>query len=557
LDPLQTTYKAAYLSTSDGDLTLGFASVASTGKPSGSFRILTFDQDGVQMGRNDVTIQLSIGGTVLSGSDIAITAVEGTTGEFRIDYYYSTAGTWPISITANGVEIGARLREIAFDEAGASTDLVAEFGGYSNLVIRPDFTTASSVDVVIASGVQGTNPIVATAGFPVEFAISAKDSYGNVQYYSSDYPGDVFTVTATASQAETLNAEFTSLACFPSSSFFPDCRIPSNYVEAFPDGSVSAEASLTFSNTAAYTISVSLQPRFAMGISTTEGSAPVSDAVQVKQFKVTVVPGVVNAANSLMNGDGLSGSIADERKSVLISAYDAGSNALYKLSEDEREDALTSCRIDFVGTSEGNMGEKFSSSSENCFALDGCFGLTTDQCLFEVFYNITYLTGTFDMSVRLCASGSPDDLEVNPDGCLVSGESVSITVTAGSPNSKTSGLLATPPSTVTAMESGTLKFVARDEFNNEITIGGDGNPLVVSAIQTKPTAGSLLTNVATLSDNEDGTYIIVYTLPTGGNGVEYQFNITYDGDHIIGSPYTMSVASPNISPMYSFAYVKL
>ena len=59
-----------------------------------------------------------------------------------------------------------------------------------------------------------------------------------------------------------------------------------------------------------------------------------------------------------MNGDGLSGSIADERKSVLISAYDAGSNALYKLSEDEREDALTSCRIDFVGTSEGNMGEK-------------------------------------------------------------------------------------------------------------------------------------------------------------------------------------------------------
>ena len=554
LDPLQTTYKAAYLSTSDGDLTLGFASVASTGKPSGSFRILTFDQDGVQMGRNDVTIQLSIGGTVLSGSDIAITAVEGTTGEFRIDYYYSTAGTWPISITANGVEIGARLREIAFDEAGASTDLVAEFGGYSNLVIRPDFTTASSVDVVIASGVQGTNPIVATAGFPVEFAISAKDSYGNVQYYSSDYPGDVFTVTATASQAETLNAEFTSLACFPSSSFFPDCRIPSNYVEAFPDGSVSAEASLTFSNTAAYTISVSLQPRFAMGISTTEGSAPVSDAVQVKQFKVTVVPGVVNAANSLMNGDGLSGSIADERKSVLISAYDAGSNALYKLSEDEREDALTSCRIDFVGTSEGNMGEKFSSSSENCFALDGCFGLTTDQCLFEVFYNITYLTGTFDMSVRLCASGSPDDLEVNPDGCLVSGESVSITVTAGSPNSKTSGLLATPPSTVTAMESGTLKFVARDEFNNEITIGGDGNPLVVSAIQTKPTAGSLLTNVATLSDNEDGTYNIVYTLPTGGNGVEYQFNITYDGDHIIGSPYTMSVASPNISPMYSFAY---
>ena len=65
------------------------------------------------------------------------------------------------------------------------------------------------------------------------------------------------------------------------------------------------------------------------------------------------------------------------------------------------------------------------------------------------------------------------------------------------------------------MESGTLKFVARDEFNNEITTGGDGNPLVVSAIQTKPTVGSLLTNVATLSDNEDGTYIIVYTLPTG------------------------------------------
>ena len=231
-----------------------------------------------------------------------------------------------------------------------------------------------------------------------------------------------------------------------------------------------------------------------MGIVSADGSAPVYDAVKVKQFKVKVDPGVVNAANSLMNGDGLSGAIADERKSVLISAYDAGSNALYKLSEDEREDALASCRIDFVGTSEGNKGQTFSSSSENCFALDGCFGLTNDQCLFEVYYNITYLTGTFDMSVRLCASGSPED---NPDGCLVSGESVSITVTAGAPNGKTSGLLASPPSTVTAMESGTLTFVARDEFNNEITTGGDGNPLVVSAIQTKPTAGSLLTNIAT------------------------------------------------------------
>jgi len=551
LDPLRTTYKAASLSSSNGDLTLGFASVASTGKPSGSFHVLTFDEDGVQMGRNDVTIEVSIGGNVLSESDIAITAIEGTTGEFLIDYYYSTAGTWPLSITVNGVEIGASLREIAFNEAGASTELVAEFGGYSNIVIRPDFTTASSVDVVIASGTQGTNPVVATAGFPVEFEISAKDSYGNVQYYSSDYPGDVFTVTATASQAESLNAEFTSLACFPSTSSFPDCRIPSNYGEAFPEGSVSARASLTFSNTAAYTISVSLQPRYAMGIVSADGSAPVYDAVKVKQFKVTVVPGVVNAANSLMNGDGLSGAIADERKSVLISAYDAGSNALYKLSEDEREDALASCRIDFVGTSEGNKGQTFSSSSENCFALDGCFGLTNDQCLFEVYYNITYLTGTFDMSVRLCASGSPDD---NPDGCLVSGESVSITVTAGAPNGKTSGLLASPPSTVTAMESGTLTFVARDEFNNEITTGGDGNPLVVSAIQTKPTAGSLLTNIATVSDNEDGTYTILYTLPTGGNGFEYQFNITYDGVHITGSPYTMLVSSPNISPMHSFAY---
>ena len=214
LDPLRTTYKAASLSSSNGDLTLGFASVASTGKPSGSFHVLTFDEDGVQMGRNDVTIEVSIGGNVLSESDIAITAIEGTTGEFLIDYYYSMAGTWPLSITVNGVEIGASLREIAFNEAGASTELVAEFGGYSNIVIRPDFTTASSVDVVIASGTQGTNPVVATAGFPVELEISAKDSYGNVQYYSSDYPGDVFTVTATASQAESLNAEFTSLACF-------------------------------------------------------------------------------------------------------------------------------------------------------------------------------------------------------------------------------------------------------------------------------------------------------------------------------------------------------
>ena len=197
----------------------------------------------------------------------------------------STAGTWPISITANGVEIGARLREIAFDEAGASTDLVDEFGGYSNLVIRPDFTTASSVDVVIASGVQGTNPIVATAGFPVEFAISAKDSYGNVQYYSSDYPGDVFTVTATASQAETLNAEFTSLACFPSSSFFPDCRIPSNYVEAFlMDRSLLKHADFLQHRCIHHLCQ--LATKICYGYLNNRRIGTGLDAVQVKQFKV-------------------------------------------------------------------------------------------------------------------------------------------------------------------------------------------------------------------------------------------------------------------------------
>ena len=115
----------------------------------------------------------------------------------------------------------------------------------------------------------------------------------------------------------------------------------------------------------------------------------------------------MNAANSLTMGT-VCLVLSRTNENLCSSQPMMPAQCSHKLSEDEREDALTSCRIDFVGTSKATWEKNFPQARRTAFALDGCFGLTTDQCLFEVFYNITYLTGTFDMSVRICSSGSDD-----------------------------------------------------------------------------------------------------------------------------------------------------
>ncbi|MAD25981.1 MAG: hypothetical protein CMO44_17600, partial [Verrucomicrobiales bacterium] len=292
LDPMQTTVRS--IKGVAGDLTLGVAS-APGDLPSGTFIINTFDQDGVPMAGNSAILQMSIDGNTLSGDKFDVTPVG--TGEYSVEYYYAVAGTFPLSFTVDGVEVGARLREIAFDGVGASTDIVAEYGGYDKISIRPNFTDKTKLDMILGAGVdmEYTPPVIRPS-VPAWVEVSATDKHGNQQYYTPNYAQDMFEVTATSGARGTIiHANSSkSTACFPVEEAFPNCKIPSDgYADAFPAGSVSSKHSLVLTDDGEYFIDVRFSPRTMFGVVGSDlklfdGTSPFGDATLVKSFTVIV-----------------------------------------------------------------------------------------------------------------------------------------------------------------------------------------------------------------------------------------------------------------------------
>jgi hypothetical protein len=237
------------------------------------------------------------------------------------------------------------------------------------------------------------------------------------------------------------------------------------------------------------------------------------ELVSGKEYNVTVVPAVVHAATTSLSGSALSLATAGKPARFLVYPHDEFKNRI--LRPGEPISAVISSR----------------SSEPSAHTIEARVGYDADDGVYTVDFFTTKagLQSTYLIAVKLGeaeALGSPFSLHIQ-----------------AAPANASMSVLSTTMSAITAGSQQQVLLHAADGFGNRREVGGDD-------IQSEM-EGAFVTMAGEVLDHGNGSYSIKYQATMSGL---YAVSVTLAGEHVGGSPFSVSVEPGSTSVRHSIAH---